>query len=120
MSNSGNTISTKVTATANQTTALNTFTIKHTFKATGVTGTPVVYIDNVAGQFTTAPWYLGLTGNTNATVTDLGNGEYLLTVSFTSSQTIDPGNGTVTADIRICQSNWANFSSVTSGTTTVE
>jgi hypothetical protein len=113
MSNSGNTISAKVTVTADKATALNTVVVKQKFTATGVTGTPVVYVDNVAGQFTSAPWYLALTADTKATITALGNNEYELTVTFTSNQVIDAGNGTVVADIRICQDNWANFDSVT-------
>ena len=120
LTGNGNTVSAKVTVTANKETALNTFTIKQTFKADGVTGTPVVYIDNVGGQFNSAPWYLSLNGNTNATVESLGNGEYCLTITFSSSQTIAPNNGTITADLRICQSNWANFSNVTTGTLTVQ
>lgn len=120
MTGNGNTISTKVTVTAKEQVALNTFTVKQTFKATGVTGSLVAYTDNVGGQFTSAPWYLGLTGDTNVSIESLGNDTYCLTVKFSSNQTIAPNNGTVTADIRICQSNWANFSNVTVLDTVVE
>ncbi len=118
MTGNGNTIGTKVTVTAKEDTALNTFTIRHSFKA-DMNGTPVVYIDNVGGQFNTAPWYVALTGDTKAVVESKGNGEYELVLTFNNSQVIGNGNGTISAEMRICQGDWSNISNVVSGTTTV-
>ncbi len=118
MTGNGNTISTKVTVTAKENTALNTFTIRHPFTAE-MNATPVVYIDNVGGQFNTAPWYVALTGDTKAVIESKGNGEYELVVTFNNDQVISNGNGTIPAEMRICQGDWSNISNVVSGTTTV-
>ncbi len=107
----GGQISVKAVVTADKATALNKVTVKKTFTATNLKS-PVVYIDNVGAQFNTAPWYMALTSDTKAVVNSLGNNQYELVITFTSSQTIDNGNGTVTADIRICNSDWSNVGTV--------
>lgn len=107
----GGQIGVKAVVTANKATALNTIKVTKKFTATNLTS-PVVYIDNVGAQFNTAPWYMGITGDTKAVINSLGNNEYELVITFTTSQTIDKGNGTVTADIRICNSDWSNVGTV--------
>ncbi|WP_054741935.1 glycoside hydrolase family 48 protein [Cellulosilyticum ruminicola] len=102
----------QVVVTSDKEVALNTVTVTKKFTATNLTN-PVVYVDNVGAQFTGAPWYAALTSDTKATVKSLGDNEYELVVTFTSTQKISAGNGVVTADMRICNSDWSNVGTIT-------
>lgn len=108
----GSQIGVKAIVTSKEATPLNKVTVTKKFTATNLTS-PVVYIYNVGGQFNQAPWYLALTSDTNATVKSLGNNEYELQITFNSSQEISDGNGTITVDACIANSDWSNVGTVT-------
>ena len=66
------------------------------------------WCDHAAMQLNVAPWYTPLTSSVNG---ELSNQS--LTLSFDTNQTLSPGTGTFTVNVRFAKTDWSNYGTLT-------